>query len=76
VVEEEVREFMEQDQPAEGQILGGPEHNAVGVRTPLVAVDQAIDAGLLGHARHEPNTDPALAFQSMGQRFRGAVWWE
>ena len=73
MVEQEVREFMEQDQTAEDKIMRGTEHNAIGVLTSLMAVDQAIDTGFLGHVRHELNDDPALAFEGPRQRFRGAV---
>ena len=74
VVEQEVREFMEQDQTAEDKIMGGTEHNAVGVLTSLMAVDHAGDTGLRGHVRHERNADAALAFEGAGQRCWGGVW--
>jgi len=64
---------MEPDQPTEGEIRGRTEQNTVGVVTRLVTVEHTGDAGLLDRVWHEPNTDPALAFEGAGQRLWGAV---
>src|SRR5882724_2916331 len=64
---------MKQDQAAQGNTVGRPEHNHVMRWSPLLAVEQAVDARIVRRVRVEGDDDLALTFQGLRQRFRSTV---